>query len=690
MSRQFTMLPACAVLGVFLLPGAAEDKTSPGETTKLPVVYESIVIRSTVIEPSVDRRDSEVFRETLFGRDDQVFHLLGAGINAGQHEGGGKSVELRRFGFNLDHGGVGGGLKVLVDNVGQNQSTQGHGQGYLGSLKSLTPELVQDVDIINGPFSAEYGDFSGLGVVHIRLREQMPDEFTARVQGGSYGTKRGFFAFSPQWKGRDVLLAWEGSYSDGPFLKPLDYRRHNVTGNIGWTQGARDRWSVRWNGGINRFNSSGQLPLDEVAAGRLDRYGSLSEGDGGDAINGTAALYFRREYAGGSVLKADGFLTRSLLDLYSNFTFYLNDPVNGDGIRQHDSRLQQGANLQFMRPTLWGGVPGTFVAGSNFHANQINVGLDTRFIRTPLEPVTSAHARVANGAGYVQQDVSLANGRLRAGAGLRWDTFHFALQDRINPHTSGARTSSLLQPKASLAWRPFWSLPVTLHANYGRGISSLDARGIVTHRDSPAVSTTDFYQAGIAANAHRIHLAASLFRIGRSNELVYVADDGSTEFKGPSRSVGAEIKSSIEFTRWLSVAAGLTKVSNAFYTGTFPRAYVTTAPHLVANAGLTLSALRGWSGSLRMRAINGYRLDELEPSIRAAGHTVWDFGVARRITRFADVNLAVDNLFDRAYYEMQNYFESAIVPGQPAYRIHGTPGYGRTILVGMTFRFGGK
>lgn len=680
MSGRFPALCVCALASVVSAAGADE----------LPVVYESVVIRSTVIEPSVDRRDSEAFRQTLFGRDDQVFHLLGAGINAGQHEGGGKSVELRRFGFNLDHGGVGGGLKVLVDNVGQNQSTQGHGQGYLGSLKSLTPELVADVDIVNGPFSAEYGDFSGLGVVHIRLREQMPDEFTARVQGGSYGAKRGFFAFSPFWKNRDVLIAWEGSYSDGPFLKPLDYGRHNFTGNIGWSRGTRDRLSIRWNGGTNRFNSSGQLPLDEVAAGRLSRFGSLDEGDGGRSLNGTSALYFRREYSGGSVLKADGFLTRSLLDLYSDFTFFLNDPVNGDGIRQHDSRLQEGGNLQFMRPMHWGGILGTLTAGSNFHANQINVGLDHRILRTPLDPVTSAHARVTNGAGYVQQDVSLSDGRLRAGAGLRWDTFRFGIRDRLEPEASGARIASILQPKASLAWRPSLRVPVTMHFNYGRGISSLDARGIVSHPESPAVATTDFYQVGLASNLKRFSVAASVFRIDRSNELVYIADDGSTEFQGPSRSYGAEFKSSVEITRYLSFAGGITKVSNAYYRNTYPRSYVATAPHFVANAGLTLTQLRGWSSSLRMRAIDGYRLDEEDAGIRASGHTVWDFGMARRLTRFADLNVAVDNLFDRSYYEMQNYFESAITPGEPAFRIHGTPGYGRTILVGMTFRFRGK
>jgi len=158
---------------------------------------ESVVITSKALEPSLDLRNAEVFNRTLFSRDDQVLQQFNAGINAGQHEGGGKSLEIRRFGFNLGHGGVNGGLKVLLDDVQQNQGTQGHGQGYLGALKALSPELIQDVTIINGPFSPEYGDFSGLGVVHIRQRESLPDQFTARLQGGNFHNGRGFLAYSP-------------------------------------------------------------------------------------------------------------------------------------------------------------------------------------------------------------------------------------------------------------------------------------------------------------------------------------------------------------------------------------------------------------------------------------------------------------------------------------------------------------
>ena len=119
--------------------GSAQTAADPDAASKPPAidpVHDSIVITATPLGPEIDYRNAEVFNQTLFSRDDQVFHLLNGGINAGQHEGGGKSLEIRRFGFNLDHGGVSGGLKVLVDNVPQNRSTQGHGQGYLGSLKT--------------------------------------------------------------------------------------------------------------------------------------------------------------------------------------------------------------------------------------------------------------------------------------------------------------------------------------------------------------------------------------------------------------------------------------------------------------------------------------------------------------------------------------------------------------------------
>ena len=247
---------------ISVLQGGVPDITLRFE--RLSVRSDSIVITAKSLDPEIDLRNSEVFNRTLFARDDQVFQQLNAGINAGQHEGGGKSLEIRRFGFNLDHGGVNGGLKVLVDDVQQNQGTQGHGQGYLGALKALSPELIQEVTIINGPFSAEYGDFSGLGVVHIRQRESLPEEFTARLQGGNFDTGRAFLACSPAASSVMLIVAYDGSYTDGPFQNPGRYRRDNVNANYTKTLGETQKLGFRFIFGRNNFYSSGQIPLDLV------------------------------------------------------------------------------------------------------------------------------------------------------------------------------------------------------------------------------------------------------------------------------------------------------------------------------------------------------------------------------------------------------------------------------------------
>jgi TonB dependent receptor-like, beta-barrel/TonB-dependent Receptor Plug Domain len=657
----------------------------------IPPIHESLVINATVLEPSIDRRDDVAYKSTLFSRDDQVFQTLDAGISLGQHEGGGKSLEVRRFGFNMDHGGVNGGLKVLVDNVQQNQATQGHGQGYLGQLKSLTPELIQEVSIINGPFSPEYGDFSGLGVVHIQLKESLPDRYTARIQGGSFNTRRTFLAFSPTIDNGNALLAYEGSRSDGPFLNPLRYKRDNLTGNYSWKLNSQETVGFKLNAGRNDYYSSGQIPLDEVASGQLDRFGFLDPDNGGRVRSATLGAYYRKEWQSGDIFKVDGFTSRSLLDHYINFTFFLNDQQNGDEILQHDSRLMEGVNTQYLHPYKLFGQRALFLTGANFHHNQINVGLSRAISRNPFELTTKANAHVSNGAGYVQQGIDFLNGRLHLDGGLRIDYFRFNLNDRVDPLLSGTQDSGRLQPKANLAFTPTHKLPLTLHFNYGRGIASQDARGVVQRPDSPRVSTTDFYQTGVSLNLNRFSLSSDLFLIDRSNEQVYIPDDGSYEFRGPSRAYGFEAKTSVQLTRNLSLNGDLSKVMNAFYRSTFPRIYVDSAPHAVANAALSLAAWRGFSGSLRFRYINSYRLDGEDPSIRASGLTVLDFSMVKPIRRWVDFNFSVDNLTDKAFYETQNYYESRSWPGAPVLsRIHATPGYPIGATVGLTFHLSGK
>src|SRR6185503_1896023 len=190
-------------------------------------------------------------------------------------------------------------------------------------------------------------------------------------------------------------------------------------------------------------------------------------------------------------------------------------------------------------------------------------------------------------------------GQLHLDGGLRFDYFRFDIHDRINAADSGTAGSSSFQPKANISYTPSDRVPLTLYFDYGRGISSQDARGVVQRPDAPRVSTTDFYQIGTAHHLKRFSVSTDLFLIDRSNEQVYMPDDGSFEFKGPSRAYGGEVKTSLRVTRTLSFNAGFTRVGNAFFRGTAPLVYVDSSPHFVANAALTLGDWRGFSGSLR-------------------------------------------------------------------------------------------
>jgi len=679
----------------------------------VPPVSASVTIENDSLAPDIERRNDTVYKNTLFGRDDQLIQSLAAGINAGQHEGGGKSLEIRRFGFNLDHGGVNGGVKILVDDVQQNQATQGHGQGYLGSLKSLSPELVNSVSIINGPFSAAYGDFSGLGVVQINLKESLPQQFTARIQGGSFNTFRDFFAYSPNWKNTSAFVAYEPSYSDGPFINKLRYRRDNFTGNFTRKLDETQSIGLKFNTGRNNFFSSGQIPLDLVNSGQLDRFGFIDPENGGRIQLGTAATYYRKEWKSGANFKVDAFVGRSLFDLFSNFTFFLADPIYGDEIDQHDSRLQQGANVQYLQPYKFFNRQALLTVGGNLHFNQINVGLYPSVSRNPNRKFlpeninnpdvlyTSAHANVNNYAGYVQNGIDFANGHFHLEAGLRWDYFTFDVNgfelSDVRTDLRGKEGAYKFQPKISAVFSPFETFPLSFYGNYGRGISSQDARGIIRNPQAPKISTTDFYQTGAAYNSKRFSFAPSFFFIDRSNEQVYIPDDGSIEFAGRSRSYGAELRGSARFNKFLTFNGGLTQVFKSFYPGEFSqtnsrrRIAVDSAPHTVANGSFVLSELSGFNSSLTWRHISSYRLDGEDDAIRAAGHDVVDFSVSKHLRKWVDLNFSIDNLLNKRYFETQNFFESRACPTCDVIeRIHATPGYSRAFNVGATFRFFGK
>ncbi len=281
----------------------------------------------------------------------------------------------------------------------------------------------------------------------------------------------------------DALIAYELSRTDGPFKNPLDYKRDNVTGNYIHRLSDARKLGFKLSLGRNDFTSSGQTPLDEVFAGRLDRFGYIDPDNGGRVRTGVFSAYYRQDMSRGGLFKLDGFLARSLFDLYSNFTFFLNDEVNGDEICQHDSRLQEGVNAQFLQPFKLFGGRALLSAGANYHDNQIGIGLDNSIGRASVNIVTKADARVSNLAGYIQQGLDLLRGRIHVEGGVRFDYFRFKVEDKVDPTISDTRDASRLQPKFNLAVTAVASPARTRAASCSSRTASASRRPISTKRD---------------------------------------------------------------------------------------------------------------------------------------------------------------------------------------------------------------
>ncbi len=646
----------------------------------IPAVHDTVVIKAESIEPQINRQDETLYKEGFPARDDQILFQFASGINAGQHEGGGKSLEIRRFGFNLDHGGVGPGLLIKVDNFDQNQSTQGHGQGYLGQLKSLSSELIGEVQVLNGPFSAQYGNFSGLGVVQVSLKESLAQTALIRLQGGSFNTKRGFFAISPQ----NGFLAYELARTDTPFNKPYD--RDNVTGSYKFNLGDSKSLVFKLNFGRNDFLSAGQIPVDLIQSREIARYGAIDGTEGGQVRTFNAGILFRKNYTNGSILKLDGLIARSLFDLYNNFTFFADHPDIGDQFNQHDSRLQQGVNLQYLRPYDFLGRKALLTVGGSYLGNQILVTLNKSVKRDPYLNVTFVNSNIATYSGYIQNDFDF--GKLHVDLGLRFDTFYFGVKDRNFPEFDGSKTSTKAEPKVSIAYHPSDTLPLSVYFNYGRGVNSQDARGVAQRPNGPKVATTDFYQTGFAFNKRNINLAGTLFLIDNSSTQVYITDDNTIEFQGPSRSYGYELKGSVRFNSYISLNTSGTRVLNSFFKGTSPREFLSNAPSFTYNANLVLSNLRGFSSIVSYRHINSYLLDSVDTSLRASGLDVVDLKVSKKMIRHLELSMGIDNVLNKKFFEVQNFGESRARPNDPIIaRVNGTPGYPFSLTFGVTFRF---
>src|SRR5579872_3328162 len=251
------------------------------------------------------------------------------GVIITQHAGGGKANQYFLRGFNLDHGTD---FAILLGGMPLNLSSHAHGEGY-SDMNTVIEEFVQRVNYEKGPYFANVGNYGSAGSAHLDFFKTMPHDFI-KVEGGTFGYARGVFGISRKVGAGNLLVGGETYHDDRPWKRPDKYNKFNNF--VTYSQSRETQgFSITARGYHGKWNSSDQIA--DIAVGLGGTYGTLNPTDGGNSGRYSLQGEWHRT-SGNSESQVAAYAFHYDLDLFSDFTYYLDDPANGDQFEQQDRR----------------------------------------------------------------------------------------------------------------------------------------------------------------------------------------------------------------------------------------------------------------------------------------------------------------------------------------------------------------
>ncbi len=609
------------------------------------------------------------------------------GLVITQHSGEGKANQYYLRGINLDHGTD---FAVNVAGVPVNMPTHGHGQGY-SDLNFLIPELVSGMQFKKGPYYADEGDFSTAGAATISYVSALERPLNEVTIGDRF--RRTLAGVSPRVGAGHLLVAFETLRADGPREAAQQYGKLN--GVVRYSEGdARQGSSVTAAAHYGRWTGADQIPQRGLQAGRVSRFGTIDPSTGG-GTHRLALSAERQRSTTFAATKMSGYVVHSALDLFSNFTYFLNDPVNGDQFEQVDERLVFGARVSHRRQARWLGRPVEHGFGAQARHDRIGaVGLYATRRRERLATVREDRVGQSSVGLSYQGEFEVTN-RVRATAGLRGDVYRFGVHGGTFAN-SGTRTAGVLSPKLGVAYAPTRALE--LYGNYGFGYHSNDARGVVSSIDpltgdaaetaTPLVRTRGAEIGMRTVLVPRLQTTVSLWTLRADSELVFVGDAGTTEAGRASRRTGIEWANYYSVRPWLTVD-GDVAWSSARFTGAGPLgSSIPGAVERVASVGMSLGEVRRWDGGLRLRHVGPRPLVE-DGRVRSSGSLLLNAEAGYRIAARTRVIADVPNLTNARASDV-DYFYASRLPGEAAEGvddIHTHPVAPRTVRLSVQIDF---
>ncbi|WP_084397263.1 TonB-dependent receptor [Henriciella aquimarina] len=622
------------------------------------------------------------FEDRTLSRVGELVEVI-PGAVATQHSGEGKANQYFLRGFNLDHGTD---FNASVDGVPVNLRTHGHGQGYL-DLNFVIPEIVERVDYWKGPYRAFNGDFSAAGSARYTTYDTLDESFV-EVSAGESGYLRGVAAGSFQ-TGPDtsLLLAIEAQAYDGPWDLDQDLEKLNGIAKLVHDSGP---WHFNLTGMAydSSWTATDQVPLRAIQNGDIGRFGYIDDDLGGETrrfgLTGNASY----AHADGAETKLAAYLVDYELSLFSNFTYFLEDPVNGDEFEQRDERTYYGGSICHARDL---GPRLKLRAGAEARIDDISdVGLFRTAGRMRLSTVRQDSVDETSLAAWGEIEAQLTN-TLRGTLGVRGDYFKGEVDARSLPANGGEADDTMLSPKVALAWRPADGLE--LYANYGQGFHSNDVRGATIQIDpangdpaDPVPILVRAEGAEIGARLERGPLKASVavFTLDLDSELVFVGDAGTTEANDASSRTGVEASLFWQPADWF-VADLSAAWTDAEFDIPGNETAIPGAVEEVIGGGF-VARFDPWTFSGRLRHFGSAPLIE-DGSVESDGTTLVNFG-ASVDWRQATFGLELLNAFDSDDADITYFFESQL-PGEtsPVEDIHLHPVEPRQVRVSVRYRF---
>ncbi len=595
-----------------------------------------------------------------------------------QHSGGGKANQYFLRGFDADHGSD---VALSIDGVPINLVSHAHGQGY-ADTSFIIPEVVERVEITKGPSFANQGNFATAGAINLVSRERFDHSSVGIGFGGSPGhgqpSLRALGIASPKFEGLSTTFAAELGQANGPFDNPNAWNTYRLFNRLTFQLSGSSTLSVIHLGSGGDWNGSGQLPSRAVDQGLVGRFGSLDPSEGGNSTRHQVQLGYRLRPDARSELKAMAYVGTYRFNLFSNFTGFLDDAVNGDGIEQVDRRTFFGAKLSYRVTHELGGVRFDTTVGAEARNDDIHNQLWHDAQRTRIGGALRDGAISETMAGlFVNEEVTPWSW-LRLNVGGRADLLTFAVDDLLGPR-SGVGSAHQLSPKVNVVVSPLQreNLQWDVYLNWGHGFHSNDVRGAFADPKVTPLTRAIGEEVGTRARLwERWDVAATLWMMDLGNETVWNGDDGTTAVSDSTNRYGVEFETRFEVTPWLAVDGDVTFTRSQFSTDGSN------------GGGLALAPKTTWAGGVSARhevgpgiARAGVRFFGIgdrpatdDGGLVAPGFTEFDLHLGYRHRRF-DVALDIENLFNGAFRSAQFATVS---------RLRNEPAVGSTVPTGFS------